>query len=88
MATGYWAGLEVMRRWLYPDAAVDGRRSVIAGFMSPVALFILWTFSTGLGAWETLILFGLIGFVMAVLMFFAWLTPTPDEKALLTNGLN
>ena len=37
---GYGLGLESLRRWLYPDAEIEGRRSFIAGLMSSVAIAI------------------------------------------------
>ena len=68
-----------MRRWLYPDAKMTGYRSFVAGLFAPSVWFI-WG---GLGlrvsevvAWS---MFPLLGLVLAVVMFVAWLTPTPEE---------
>lgn len=41
LTIGFALGLEAPRRWLYPDAAVDGRRSLIAGVLAPLALGIV-----------------------------------------------
>lgn len=79
LSIGFGVGLEGLRRWLYPDAEVDGRRSVIAGLMSPVVLFIMMATGHGFSAPAAMLLFTVIGIVMAVLMFFAWLTLTPEE---------
>ena len=40
LTAGFGLGLLAMRRWLYPDAKLDGTRSFVAGLMSPCALFI------------------------------------------------
>lgn len=75
---GFGLGLLGLGRWLYPDAKVAGSRSFVAGLLSPVVVFIVmvmgewsWSFS------QVLLIVGLVGVVMAVAMFFAWLTPTP-----------
>ena len=74
-ALGFYLGLMGLRRWLYPDADVRGRRSVVAGFVSPVAAYfanaVLRTYSPMVSI--------AVGVVVAVLMFFAWLAPTPAE---------
>lgn len=80
LAVGFGMGLEGLRRWLYPDAEVDGRRSVIAGLMSPLVMFIVMTFGRGFSMVEAAALFTLIGMAVAMIMFFAWLTPTPEER--------
>ena len=80
LTAGFGLGLLGLRRWLYPDAKPDGMRSFVAGLMSPFALFIT-AVMTGRG-WtlaQLPVLLGVVGVVMAVLMFFAWLTPTPEE---------
>ena len=77
---GFAVGLEALRRWLYPDAKVCGRRSFVAGLMAPAAFFaagvFVGPFTSGLGL---LGLMFLVALSTAVLMFFAWLTPTPEE---------
>ena len=80
LTAGFGLGLLGLRRWLYPDAKPDGMRSFVAGLMSPFALFIA-AVMTGRG-WtlaQLPLLLGVVGVVMAVLMFFAWLIPTPAE---------
>ena len=80
LSLGFGAGLEALRRWLYPDARVDGRRSFVAGLMAPLLFFILGIVSSPIsGQFQILGLLFLAAMVMALLMFFAWLTPTPEE---------
>ena len=59
------------------DAEIEGRRSFIAGIMSSVAASIV--VAVGPSTPVLLPVFFLLGLVMAVLMFFAWLTPTPER---------
>lgn len=80
LTAGFGLGLLGLRRWLYPDAKLDGSRSFVAGLLSPVVVFIVmvsgewsWTFA------QVVSVVALVGVVMAVAMFFAWLTPTPKE---------
>lgn len=78
---GFGIGLEGLRRWLFPDAKIDGSRSFVAGLMvGPIWFSIivaeLIPALQGPQAWA---FFPLIGVILAVLMFFAWLTPTPEE---------
>lgn len=82
LTLGFGAGLELLRRRLYPDARISGRRSVIAGLLAPPAIFAtLGVFlGSGVGMIEMLGLFLAVPALLAVLMFFAWLTPTPEEK--------
>lgn len=81
LTVGFAAGLELLRRHLYPDARVSGRRSVIAGLLAPPAIFAtLGVFlDSGVSVIELLGLFVAVPAILAVLMFFAWLTPTPEE---------
>jgi hypothetical protein len=79
---GFGIGLEGLRRWLFPDAKIDGGRSFVAGLMVGPIWFSVIVASLipalqGPQAWA---FFPLIGMILAVLMFFAWLTPTPEEK--------
>ena len=79
---GFGIGLEGLRRWLFPDAKIDGGRSFVAGLMVGPIWFSVIVASMipalqGPQAWA---FFPLIGLILAVLMFFAWLTPTPEEK--------
>jgi len=75
---GYGLGLIGMHRWLYPDAEVSGRRSFIAGLLAPIAMIIGIHFGL-LGLADPSIVSLLAGIFLALAMFFAWLTPTPEE---------
>lgn len=80
LTLGFSAGLEALRRWLYPDAKVNGRRSFIAGVVAPAVAFIVSALlGTGFSMAGLLGVLFLVSLSLAVLMFFAWLTPTPEE---------
>jgi hypothetical protein len=79
---GYGAALSVMRRWLYPDAGIDGRRSVVAGLFSPVALGIVSVFMQGPRRGFIALACVLAGAAMASVMYFPWLRPTPGKQTL------
>ena len=79
MTLGFGVGLTGLRRWLYPDAKVEGRRSLIAGLLSPFVVFMAAGFSGGLTIVPFVAVLVLVGVIMALAMFFAWLSPTPDE---------
>ena len=79
LTLGFGLGLLGLRRWLYPDAKLDGPRSFIAGLVAPLALFIAGSMGGGWTATQLPFLLGLVGVVIAVAMFFAWLTPTPED---------
>jgi hypothetical protein len=79
LTLGFGLGLEAMRRWLYPDAKVNGGRSLVAGLMGGPLWFAwiaLGPSIPGLLGYGVFVLFGL---VLALLMFFAWFTPTPEH---------
>ena len=79
MTAGFAAGLESLRRWLYPDAKIAGRKSFIAGLMAPVALFVVGALMAApLGLPAILTLLFVVPLALSLLMFFAWLTPTPE----------
>ncbi len=78
LTLGFGAGLEGLRRWLYPDAGVDGRRSIVAGLMAPLALFIPLLFQ-GVSEFLGMSVLFIVGVAMAVGMFFPWLTATPGS---------
>ena len=80
LSAGFWAGLELLRRWLYPDAQIDGRRSFVAGLIAPIAVFVAGVVVGASGGILAAFahLFG-VALVTAILMFFAWLSPTPDD---------
>lgn len=79
LTVGFGLGLLGLGRWLYPDARVDGHRSFIAGLMSPLALFIAATTGRGWTITQLPVLLVFVGVIMALGMFFAWLTPTPEN---------
>jgi len=80
LTLGFGLGMEGLRRWLYPDAKVDGRRSVVAGLLSPLLLFgtVALIETTGLGPIGLAGFTLLSGMIMALAMYFPWLTPTPE----------
>ncbi len=80
LTLGFGLGMEGLRRWLYPDAKVDGRRSVVAGLLSPLLLFgtVALIETTGLGPIGAAGFTLLSGMIMALAMYFPWLTPTPE----------
>lgn len=82
LTAGYLGALGVLGRWLYPDAEVHGRRSVVSGLLAPIAMLI----PTALGLTSGLLASPLIGLLLALVMFVAWLSPTPD--LLLTDEVN
>lgn len=79
LSLGYLVGLEALRRWLYPDAAVEGRRSFMAGLMAPIAAFITGVLADPAIGTNVMGFLFLPALVIAVVMFFAWLTPTPES---------
>jgi hypothetical protein len=79
LVIGFGLGLLVLRRWLYPDSEVAGKKSFLAGFLSPVTLVITSLLARGPGLDLALISF-LVGIVMALGVYFRWLRPTPEEK--------
>ena len=79
MTLGFGTGLIALRRWLFPDAEITGRRSFLAGALLPLALFIVAVLSSGLNSVQVAVVLVLVGVLMALGMFFAWLSPTPEE---------
>jgi len=77
MAVGFGIGLFGMRRWLFPDARPDRNRSFLAGLLAPLATF------AGLALGLDFALLPVISvstsLVIAVVLFFAWLSPTPES---------
>ena len=78
VAVGFGLGLEGLRRWLFPDARASGRCSVIAGLLAPGAAFIVTVLWPSLGTLGGIGALALAGVVIAVVMFFAWLTPRDE----------
>ena len=79
LSLGFAAGVELMRRHLYPDAGVEGRRSFVAGLVAPLAAYIAGVLGAPIVARSVFGFLFLPALIIAILMFFAWLTPTPEE---------
>jgi hypothetical protein len=76
LAIGFGLGLFGLHRWLFPDSEVTGRKSFIAGLLTPIAMLgaaVLLQLQPAIASL-------LVGIVMAVGMFFPWLSPTPEER--------
>lgn len=71
---GYVAVLMIMRRRLSADAPVNGRPSIVAGAVSPVAIMLglMAGPHPGIG-WISAIICAIVGGALAVAMFFPWL---------------
>lgn len=82
LAIGFGLGLTGLHRWLYPDSEVAGIRGFIAGLLSPVAVLGAGALTMLLGIVplpQPALLSFLVGIVMPLVMFFPWLSPTPEE---------
>ena len=83
LGIGFGLGLLGLHRWLYPDSEIGGRRGFLAGLLSPVAMLGAGVLTGLLGMvplpQPALVSF-VVGIVMALGMFFPWLSPTPEEK--------
>jgi hypothetical protein len=81
LLAGYIAAIELLRRRLRGDAGIDGRRSVIAGAVAPVLLFVVMVALRGTGPLAFLLWAFVCSFATAVLLFFPWLrTSRGDEE--------
>ncbi len=78
LAVGFGVGLEGLRRWLFPDAEIHGRRSFVAGLTSSLAVSMILSW-VALTTPQAIATFFLVGLAVAVSMFFAWLYPTPQD---------
>lgn len=80
---GFGLGLVGLHRWLYPDSEIQGRKSLVAGLLSPIAMLGAGVFTGLLGIVplpQPGLISLLVGIVMALAMYFPWLSPTPEEK--------
>ncbi len=83
LVTGFGLGLLGLHRWLYPDSEVTGRRSIVAGFLTPIAMLGAGVLTGLLGMVpqpQPAAVSFLVGIAMALAMYFPWLSPTPEEK--------
>ena len=88
LTVGFGLGLECLRRWLYPDANIDGRRSLVCGLASPLVLGIASFFTQGMHSLVKIsAVCAVAGCSMAAVMFLAWLRPTPGHEALESAAL-
>jgi hypothetical protein len=82
LSAGFGAGLLSLRRWLFPSAKIEGRRSSFAGLMSPLALGIVSIFTQGASLIEIGSYSALAGLGMAVVLYSPWLSsggePAPE----------
>jgi hypothetical protein len=79
LVIGFGLGLVGLHRWLYPDSEVAARKTFVAGLLSPMALIIAGTLNRILQV-DFALVFLLVGVVMALGMYFPWLSPTPEGK--------
>jgi hypothetical protein len=86
LLSGYIAGLELLRRWLRGDAGVEGRRSLIAGAVAPLAFFAVAIAVGGTGPFGLLLWGFLSGFATAVSLFFPWLRSGDGDEDVTESG--
>jgi hypothetical protein len=84
LTAGYLAGLEVSRRLLPPVKAIDGRRSLMAGLVSPLPLTTVWSlgspFNPPWGYYQALGWVSIGGVALAVITYsLRW--PSPRKAA-------
>jgi hypothetical protein len=76
LSLGFGLGLTTLKRFLYSDAAVDRRKSLVAGLCAPLYLMLVAVFAEGAS------LAGIVGWSMltgagvAFTLFFPWLSRT------------
>lgn len=81
---GFGLGLEGLRRWLDPASKVDGRRSVVAGLVSPLYLGVVSIFRQGSSLPEIGLYCLLTGLLIALTLYFPWLSkPSVSEDEVL-----
>ena len=79
LVAGFGIGLVALGHWLFPDAKVSGWRSFIAGLVSPIAILAGSWISRGFLGAEGMVVSFLAGVILALVMYFAWLSPTPED---------
>ena len=80
LTLGFGLGLTALRRFLYPDAAVDKRRSLLAGLCSPLYLGLVSIFTQGATLTEVAGFSVLTGAAVGLALFFPWLSRTPTQE--------
>lgn len=79
LTVGFGAALTMLKQRLYPDADVGGRRSLLAGLLAPLAIFMVMGVVGGVDLASLPWVFGAGGLAAALAIFFPWLTPTPES---------
>ncbi len=80
LTLGFGFALGFLKRWLYPEAKVGGRRSVVAGLCSPLYLLVASIFAEGASLLEIGGFSILTGIFLGLAMFFPWLSRSPSTE--------
>jgi len=80
LTAGFGLGLVGLKRLLYSDAAVNGRRSIVAGLCSPLYLGLASIFMQGSNLLEIAGVSILTGAGVSFAMFFPWLSRSPSKE--------
>ena len=86
LTVGFGAGLLALRRWLFPSAKIEGKRSFFAGLMSPLALGIASVFTQGASFLELTSYSAIAGLGMAVVLYSPWLSSGGESAPELPAG--
>ena len=86
LSVGFGTGLLALRRWLFPSAKIEGRRSLFAGLMSPLALGIVSIFTQGATLFEITGYSAIAGLGMAVVLYCPWLSSGGEAAPELPAG--
>ncbi len=80
LTVGYAVVLLGFRRRIHPSADVTGRRAIVVGLTSPLALLVASAFAQGAGRAEIAAVSAAVGGLITLGMFFPWLTPRPGGR--------
>lgn len=80
ITVGYAVVLLGFRRRLHPSAEVAGRRAIVVGLTSPLALVVASVFAQGAGRAEIAAVSAAVSGLVTLGMFFPWLTPEPGGR--------